>query len=135
MSYFSKQINTYLDNMYSDILNETASSGLAQTGLVKAYSIYGGIGSAIGGGLGAGIGYAMSDNYNDYTLTGGLAGAAGGALGGVGLVTGGKSLANNLRRGMDKYPNQLSMVGHELAAEGKKIRKSFWSGLNEVYPG
>lgn len=134
MSFYSKHLNNYLDAMHTHATNKGFDGGFAQLSLGKATAGYGGIGGVGLGVVGAGIGYGMSDRRNDYTLEGGLLGAGLGTLGGVGFAIGNKSMANNLFRGMQKYGDDWSLVGHELHNKGKELRKGFWEGLNEVYP-
>lgn len=134
MSFYTKHLNNYLDAMHTHATNKDFNGGFAQLSLGKATAGYGGIGGVGLGTIGAGIGYGMSDSRNDYTLEGSLLGAGLGTLGGVGFAIGNKSMANNLFRGMQKYGDDWSLVGHELHNKGKELRKGFWEGLNQVYP-
>lgn len=134
MSFYTKHLNNYLDAMHSHAIDRSFDGGFAQLSLGKATAGYGGIGGVGLGTVGAGIGYSLSDRRNDYALEGGLLGAGLGTLGGVGFAIGNKSIANNLFRGMQKYGDDMSLVGHELHNKGKELRKGFWRGLNDVYP-
>lgn len=134
MSFYTKHLNNYLDAMHTSSTRKDFDGGFAQLSLGKSTAGWGGIGGVGLGVVGTGIGYGMSDRRNDYTLEGGLLGTGLGTLGGVGFAIGNKSMANNLFRGMQKYGDDWSLVGHELHNKGKELRKGFWEGLNEVYP-